>query len=106
RRRLKGRSGLAATLIVLLMTVTVVAPFVIVGVTIADNAERMNEYVQEWIKAGPPSPPSWVQGLPIIGEWAATTWGSFAHDTARLMDAELQVIEQATVVHVDITVST
>ena len=95
RRRLKGRSGLAATLIVLLMTVTVVAPFVIVGVTIADNAERMNEYVQEWIKAGPPAPPSWVRGLPIIGEWAATTWGSFAHDTARLMDAARQFIEPA-----------
>ena len=35
RTRLKGRSGWAATLIVLLMSVTVVAPFVIVGVTIA-----------------------------------------------------------------------
>jgi predicted PurR-regulated permease PerM len=95
RRRLKGRAGLAATLIVLLMAVTVVAPFVIVGVTIADNAERMSEYVQELIKAGPPPPPAWVQGLPIIGDWAATTWGSFAHDTARLMAASRELIDPA-----------
>src|SRR5437764_1034164 len=40
RSRLKGRAGLAATLIVLLMAVTVVAPFVIVGITIAATALR------------------------------------------------------------------
>jgi len=95
RSRLKGRAGLAATLIVLLMAVTVVAPFVIVGITIADNAERVSEYVQELIKAGPPPPPSWVAGLPIIGEWASSTWSSFAHDTARLMDAARPFIDPA-----------
>jgi predicted PurR-regulated permease PerM len=95
RNRLKGRSGWAATLIVLLMSVTVVAPFVIVGITIADNAERVGEYAQELIKAGPPPPPSWVGGLPIIGTWAAETWGSFAHDTARLLDASREFIEPA-----------
>ena len=95
RARLKGRAGLASTLIVLLMAVTVVAPFVIVGNTIADNAERVSDYVQELVRAGPPPPPSWVAGLPIIGEWAATTWQSFAHDTARLMDAARQFIEPA-----------
>lgn len=92
---LKGRSGLAATLIVLLMAVTVLAPFVIVGITIADNAERVGEYTQELIKAGPPAPPSWVEGLPIIGPWAASTWGSFAHDTARLLDAARPYIDSA-----------
>ncbi len=39
RERLKGRSGVAALAIVLLMAIVVLAPFVIVGVTIADNAE-------------------------------------------------------------------
>ncbi len=92
---LKGRSGLAATLIVILMSVTVVAPFVIVGITIADNAEIVSDYIQGLIKAGPPPPPAWVEGLPIIGPWAASTWGSFAHDTARLLSALRQFIEPA-----------
>ena len=95
RQRLKGRSGLAATLIVLLMSVTVVAPFVIVGITIADNAEIVSDHVQEFIKTGPPPPPEWVGGLPIIGEWAASTWGGFVHDTARLFAASKQFIEPA-----------
>lgn len=95
RNRLKGRSGWAAMLIVLLMSVTVVAPFVIVGITIADNAERVGEYVQELIKAGPPPPPAWVERLPIIGAWAAETWGSFAHDTSRLLEASREFIDPA-----------
>jgi predicted PurR-regulated permease PerM len=92
---LKGRSTLAAMLVVVLMAVTVLAPFVIVGITIADNAERVGEFAQELIKAGPPPPPRWVEGLPIIGSWAAATWGSFAHDTARLFEAARQFIEPA-----------
>jgi len=93
RHRLKGRSGIAALLIVLLMAVTVLAPFVIVGMTIADNAEAISERVQDFLKTGPPPPPAWVSSIPIIGDWAATTWGSFAHDSGRLFEAARQFIE-------------
>ncbi len=93
RNRLKGRSGIAALAIVLLMAVTVLAPFVIVGITIADNAEAVSERLQEFLKTGPPPPPEWVASIPIIGEWASTTLGSFAHDTARLLDAARQFVE-------------
>ena len=93
RNRLKGRSGIAALAIVLLMAVTVLAPFVIVGITIADNAEAVSERLQEFLKTGPPPPPEWVASIPIIGEWASTTLGSFAHDTARVLDAARQFVE-------------
>ena len=93
RNAFKGRAGWAATVIVLLMSVTVVVPFIIVGITIADNADFVGEYAQELIKAGPPGPPAWVAGLPVIGAWAAETWGTFAHDTARLFDAARELIE-------------
>ena len=92
---LSGRAGLAALLIVLLMAVTVLAPFVIVGVTIADNAERVSDAVQGFLRTGPPEPPAWVAGLPLIGEWAATTWGGFAHDTARLLEEARKYMEPA-----------
>ncbi len=93
RQRLKGRSGIAALAIVLLMAVTLLAPFVIVGVTIADNAEVIGERVQDFLKTGPPPPPEWVAQIPIIGEWAAATWGSFAHDSGRLFEAARQFFE-------------
>ena len=93
RDRLRGRAGIAALAVVLLMAVVLLAPFVIVGVTIADNAEAMSEKFQEFLKTGPPPPPAWVASIPIVGDWAATTWGSFAHDTARLFDAARQFVE-------------
>jgi predicted PurR-regulated permease PerM len=95
RDRLKGRSGIAAMLVVLLMTVTVLAPFVIVGMTIADNAEAVSERVQEFLRTGPPPPPAWVASIPIVGDWLSTTLGSFAHDTARLLEAARQFVEPA-----------
>jgi len=95
RHWLGGRSGVAALLIVLLMAVTVLTPFVIVGVSIADNADRMSDWVQQLVKTGPPDPPDWVAGLPLVGEWAATTWGSFAHDTAKLLDEARKYFEPA-----------
>jgi len=71
----------------------VLAPFVIVGVTIADNAANATDWVQEFVREGPPEPPSWVAGLPLIGERAAATWGMFAHDTARLLDEARKYFE-------------
>jgi predicted PurR-regulated permease PerM len=93
RDSLRGRSGLAALAVVLLMAVTVLAPFVIVGVTIADNAETVSDYVQQLIKDGPPPPPSWIAGVPVVGEWLSSTWGGFVHDTARLLEASRQLVE-------------
>ncbi len=95
RVRLGGRAGVSALLIVLLMALTVLAPFVIVGVTIADNADRVSDWAQALVKTGPPDAPGWVAGLPLIGEWAAATWGSFAHDTTRLFDEARKYFEPA-----------
>ncbi len=92
---LGGRSGLAAMLVVLVMAVTVLAPFVIVGITIADNADRVGDWVQQFVKTGLPEPPGWVAGLPLIGEWAAEKWGGFAHDTAKLLEAARTYFEPA-----------
>lgn len=95
RRWLGGRDGVAALVVVLLIALTLVAPFVVVGVTIADNADRVAEWARQLIEAGPPEPPGWVAQLPLIGERAAATWGAFAHDTARLFDEARKYFDPA-----------
>jgi predicted PurR-regulated permease PerM len=94
-RWLGGRSGLSALAMVLLITVTMLAPFVIVGVTIAENADRVSEAIRTAIEDGPPEPPSWVEALPLVGETVARTWSAFAHDTTKLLDLARQYIEPA-----------
>ena len=56
--RLGGRAGLAALAMVLLVTITLLAPFAFVGFTIAENAERLGEFTHKLIEEGPPAPPA------------------------------------------------
>jgi predicted PurR-regulated permease PerM len=95
RERLGGRRSLAALLLVGLIAVTVLAPFVIVGATIAENAERVAEWMRTLYERGPPDAPAWVAQLPFVGERAAEYWGGFAHDTTRVMEELRKLAEPA-----------
>ncbi|MCC7328164.1 MAG: AI-2E family transporter [Burkholderiales bacterium] len=83
------RSGLAATLMTLLILTVVVAPFVIVGSTLAENAERLATFARAVAEGGLPDPPAWVAAVPLVGESVATYWTGIAHDGSALF-AELK----------------
>lgn len=95
RRALHGRTALAATLIVLLIATVLLAPFVIVGATIAENFDLVSAWVRRLVAQGPPEPPAWVSSLPLVGERLAAYWGGFTHDTARLLEEGRKLIEPA-----------
>jgi predicted PurR-regulated permease PerM len=92
-RWLHGRTGPAALILVLLIMLTLLTPFVIVGSTIAENADRVSEFIRSAIENGPPEAPAWVAGLPLIGTYVAQTWSTFVHDTAKLLEVARQYIE-------------
>jgi predicted PurR-regulated permease PerM len=92
---LGGSQSLAALAMVALIAVAMLAPFVIAGVTLAENADRVGATVRMAIARGPPDPPPWVAGLPLVGESVAATWAKFAHDTASLLDEAHAYIEPA-----------
>lgn len=91
--RLGGRDGLAALAMVLLLSLLMVAPFIVVGATIADNAERMAIWGRQILVAGPPEAPGWIAGLPLIGTTIADYWNGMAHDTAHLLTVLSQYVE-------------
>lgn len=80
---LMQRHTLAAAVMSVLIAVVFVAPFVIVGMTLADNSVRMAQWTRDFMQQGPPDPPAWVAGLPLVGERAAAYWSGIAHDTAQ-----------------------
>jgi predicted PurR-regulated permease PerM len=84
-RWLGGRPGLAASAMV----------FVIVGAPIAENADRLIAAIRSAIAGGPPDPPAWVARLPLVGEYVAATWSTFAHDSASLLEEARRYIEPA-----------
>ena len=83
--RCHGRDALAAFVMVVVLGLLMLAPFAIVGATIADNAERFAVWGRAVIESGPPEAPEWVGRLPIVGTTIADYWNSMAHDTAQLL---------------------
>ena len=83
-RLLGGRQTLAATLMALL-----VAPFVAVGLSLADNVSHLTAVISQGLEHGPPEPPAWVADLPLVGHRLHLAWQTLTHDSA-CMTAALQ----------------
>ena len=91
--RLGGRDALAALAMVLLLSLLMLAPFIVVGATIADNAERMALWGRQLLASGPPEAPPWVASVPLVGVTVADYWNSMAHDTAQMLAFLSQYVE-------------
>jgi predicted PurR-regulated permease PerM len=88
-----GRDALAALAMVVLLSLLMLAPFIVVGATIADNAQRMATWGRQLLEAGPPDAPAWVAHLPVIGATLADYWNGMAHDTAQMLGVLSQYVE-------------
>ena len=65
---LGNRNTLAAFLMTLAMILVILLPFVIVGVTLADNVKQLTEAAKHWIENGPSAPPEWLARVPVVGQ--------------------------------------
>ncbi|MFC7333916.1 AI-2E family transporter [Rhodocista pekingensis] len=69
-----GRKTLAAFLMTALSSLVIVAPFAIVGATLADSVGGISSGIRQIIENGPPPPPVWLGDVPLIGTWAVGYW--------------------------------
>lgn len=83
---LKQRRSWAAALLCLAIATVLVAPFVIVVASLADNVGRLNEMVQTFLGQGLPAPPTWLAGLPLVGESIHAFWLEAATDNSVLIE--------------------
>lgn len=84
-----GRRTLAAAVLTLLVALVLLGPLALVGVGLADNVTAVAGAVRVLLEEGPPDPPPWLAGLPLVGGRAAAYWQSLAHNGAALA-AELR----------------
>lgn len=75
-----GRRALAASLMMVLVTLVLVAPFAVMVATLADSTRGLVAAATRILEEGPPPPPHWVTDLPVLGERLAAYWGSLALD--------------------------
>jgi len=85
QRIARGSVTMAASIVTLVIALVVLAPFIIVGISLAENANQLLEQGKRLIDEGPPDPPAWVGQIPLIGERARAYWASIAHDSASLI---------------------
>jgi predicted PurR-regulated permease PerM len=64
------------------MLLVVILPIMFAALTIVNNAQGITEQVRSVMTHSLPSPPDWVQHIPVVGEKLAARWKEFASLTA------------------------
>lgn len=74
RQRLGHRDALAATVMTLLLLVTLILPMAYLAVSLADSATTLYDELQLVLQNVQPHAPEWVRRLPLIGNLASEYW--------------------------------
>src|SRR5262245_34949286 len=90
---LGGRRTPAALLVALGMILVVLLPFVIAGLTLADNVTELKTAAQRLLEQGPPAPPAWLAKVPLVGQYATEQWQNLAADSARFFREARRFVE-------------
>lgn len=80
--RLQHRPWLAALIMTMLLGLAFVLPLILVALSLADAAAIAAESVRRLLERGPPPPPDWVAGLPLVGQDLLQAWRELASDAA------------------------
>lgn len=84
--RLKNRRNTSAALLCLALTALVLVPLILVGISLAENVNKLNDMLHVVLAQGLPLPPDWVAGLPLVGESIHNFWVAAASDTASMLE--------------------
>ena len=83
-RAVGGRQGLAAGLMMVLVSAVLIGPLVLLGVSLAEDVTALIEIVRQLLSQGPPHPPAWVAKLPVVGSSIHDRWHAMAGSGAKL----------------------
>ena len=83
---LKGRKGLAATLMTSLVAAVLLIPVIFLGSSLAEQVALASGWVRPLLSEGPPDPPGWIAEIPVVGPQLYEYWQGLAHNTAKLLN--------------------
>ena len=86
-RKLKGRHGLAALAMTVLLILVLVFPLALIAATFADDIPYLVEQLRGLLAEGLPGPPDWVASIPLAGESLDAGWRELAGSKAKLAEA-------------------
>lgn len=86
--RLQGRRTLTAVLMTIGVAAVLVLPFVLVGVTLAENVSAWAQALKDWAARGLPPPPAWVAQIPVLGAALVDYWNQLESQSGLLEAAK------------------
>jgi predicted PurR-regulated permease PerM len=92
-RLLGGRRTLAALLMALGMILVMLLPFVVIGMTLADNVKELTTSARTLIDAESHAPSAWLTNVPVVGQQATERWQILATDSTKLLEMAKRIIE-------------
>jgi len=85
-RRLRGRRTLAAALTTAALSLVLIIPFVVVGVTFTGTIRSGIKWLDDRKEAGIPEPPAWLNRVPLVGERITESWQDYAADAESTLE--------------------
>ncbi len=82
-----GRRTYAALVMTTLIAVVMVLPFVVAGITLAENVSRLEELFKFMQGGFPVNPPKWVRELPWVGAATEQVWPQFVQNAGWVSEA-------------------
>ena len=95
RGKLWGNSTLAALAMSLLLVVLVVAPSLLLAISLSDNVTALAEDIKATLDGGPVAPPEWVLSVPLVGEFATQYWRDLATSSDSVLVQTKGLLEPA-----------
>jgi len=77
---LHGRRTLAAALMTAVLSLVLIIPFVVVGLTFTDTIHSGLKWLDSKTQAGVPEPPAWLDRIPLIGSRITESWSDYVAD--------------------------
>ncbi|MHB9101185.1 MAG: AI-2E family transporter [Sulfuricella sp.] len=93
--KLKNRQNLAALTMTLSLILVVILPLALVAYNLADNVTAFYNAVRQSMEAGPPKPPAWLAGLPLLGGPIEEYWRNIASSQEEMLALAKRLLEPA-----------
>ena len=94
-RRMKGRQNIAALTMTLSLALLIILPLALVAYNLADNVTAFYDVIRQAVDNGPPEPPDWLKGVPIVGASASEYWHLIATSPEEMDALTKRLLEPA-----------
>jgi predicted PurR-regulated permease PerM len=91
--KLKNRQALSALTMTLSLVLVIILPLALVAYNLTDDVTAFYDAIKQSMEAGPPEPPAWLTGVPLLGGPIEEYWRNIASSKAEMLALAKSLLE-------------